>query len=123
MATRRSDVYSLGALLFELCTGYTPHRDAPMFTLSQQTQRADAPRLIDLVPGIDPRFSAVIERCLCRNAADRFASGDELREALEQVGIDARGPALPRATPTAASTRSRPSTAPSSSAGSPRSAR
>ena len=99
VATRRSDVYSLGALLFELCTGSTPHRDAPMFTLSQQIQRADAPRLIDLVPGIDPRFSAVIERCLRRNAADRFASGDELREALEQVGIDARGPALPEGNP------------------------
>jgi eukaryotic-like serine/threonine-protein kinase len=98
-ATRRSDVYALGALLFELCTGYTPHRGAPMINLSQLSQRADAPRLVDLVPGIDPRFSAVIDRCLCRNAADRFASGDELREALEQVGIDARGPALPDGNP------------------------
>jgi serine/threonine protein kinase/formylglycine-generating enzyme required for sulfatase activity len=98
-ATRRSDVYSLGALLFELCTGYPPHRDVPITTLPHSIQRHDAPRLVDLVPGIDPRFSAVIERCLRRNAADRFASGDELREALEQVGIDARGPGLPEGNP------------------------
>jgi serine/threonine protein kinase/formylglycine-generating enzyme required for sulfatase activity len=98
-ATRRSDVYSLGALLFELCTGHPPHRDVPITTLPHLIQRSDAARLIDLVPGIDPRFSAVIERCLRRNPADRFASGDELREALEQVGIDARGPALPDGNP------------------------
>jgi eukaryotic-like serine/threonine-protein kinase len=98
-ATRRSDVYSLGALLFELCTGHPPHRDVPITTLPHLIQRSDAPRLIDLVPGIDPRFSAVIERCLRRNPADRFASGDELREALEQVGIDVRGPALPEGNP------------------------
>ncbi|MFS8064800.1 MAG: protein kinase domain-containing protein [Byssovorax sp.] len=98
-ATRRSDVYSLGALLFELCTGHPPHRDIPIAHLPLQIQRAEAPRLIDLVPGIDPRFSAVIARCLRRNPADRFASGDELREALEQVGIDLRGPALPEGNP------------------------
>ena len=98
-ATRRSDVYSLGALLFELCTGYPPHRDVPITRLPHQIQRSDAPRLVDRVPGIDPRFSAVIERCLRRNPADRFASGDELREALEQVGVDARGPALPEGNP------------------------
>lgn len=98
-ATRRSDVYSLGALLFELCTGHPPHRDVPMTRLPHQIQRADAPRLINLVPGIDPRFSAVIERCLHRNPAERFASGDELREALEQVGVDVRSRSFPEGNP------------------------
>jgi serine/threonine protein kinase/formylglycine-generating enzyme required for sulfatase activity len=98
-ATRRSDVYSLGALLFELCTGYTPHRNVPMTRLPHQIQRVDAPRLVDLLPGIEPRFSAVIERCLHRNPAERFASGDELREALEQVGLDPRARSLPEGNP------------------------
>jgi len=98
-ATRRSDVYSLGALLFELCTGHTPHRNVPMTTLPHQIQRVDAPRLVNVVPGIDPRFSAVIERCLHRNPAERFASGDELREALEQVGLDVRPRSLPEGNP------------------------
>jgi serine/threonine protein kinase/formylglycine-generating enzyme required for sulfatase activity len=98
-ATRRSDVYSLGVLLFELCTGHPPHRNVPTTQLQHAVQSADAPRLVDLVPGIDPRFSAVIERCLRRDPADRFASGDELREALEQIGVEARGPTLPEGNP------------------------
>src|SRR6185436_2559248 len=52
------------------------------------------PPLIEQVEGIDPRFAATIERCLRAEPAMRFDSGDELREALEQLSPD-----LPTAVP------------------------
>ncbi len=54
--------------------------------------------------------------------AERFASGDALRDALEALAAVGQGGACPRATRTAASRRSRPSTAGCSSAATPRSA-
>ncbi|WP_437722803.1 nSTAND1 domain-containing NTPase [Sorangium sp. So ce861] len=85
LATRRSDVYSLGALLFELCAGVPPHDDVPMLDLPRVVQ-CERPRpLAALAPGVDARLAAVIERCLEIEPAARFASGDELRDALEQL--------------------------------------
>src|SRR5581483_6547412 len=43
----------------------------------------DAPPLVDVVPGVDPRFSDLVVRCLRRDPAARFESGAQLRDALE----------------------------------------
>ena len=98
-ATRRSDVYALGALLFELAAGRPPHRDVPATSLPQHVQKRDAPRLVDVVPGISPKLSAVVERCLRRDPEERFASGDELREALEQLDLTSRPGPIPEGNP------------------------
>lgn len=98
-ATRRSDVYSLGALLFELSAGYPPHRDLPARTLPQLVQKRDAPLLTSIVPGISPKLAAVVERCLRRDPAERYASGDEVREALEQLELTARTGSIPEGNP------------------------
>jgi formylglycine-generating enzyme required for sulfatase activity len=82
-ATPRSDVYSLGAMLYELGAGAPPHRgDSPELMWRSVLDR-DAPPLATVAPGIDPRFAAVVDRCLRRDPAERFASGDAVREALE----------------------------------------
>ena len=98
-ATRRSDVYSLGALLFELCAGRPPHGDVPPRTLPQLIQTREAPRLGDVVPGASPKLAAVIERCLRREPKERYASGDELREALEQLDLTSRPGHIPEGNP------------------------
>jgi serine/threonine protein kinase/formylglycine-generating enzyme required for sulfatase activity len=94
-ATRRSDVYALGALLHELCAGDPPHHDLPARSLPQLIQHRDPPRLGD----VDPAFAAVVERCLHRDPAERYASGDELREALEQLDRKGRVAAVPEGNP------------------------
>jgi len=66
-ATERSDLYSLGVVLFQLCTGRIPDPDER------------------LGPGVDPVFAAAIERCLRADPAARFASAELLREALEPI--------------------------------------
>lgn len=83
-ATTQSDVYSLGALLFELCAGRAPYADVTT-TLSIAVQTRDAPLLTTLVPTVSPGFAAVIARCLSRDPGARYASGVELCEALKEL--------------------------------------
>ena len=78
--TRRSDVYSLGAVLFELVAGRPPfaERDA-----RELATAGVAPDLKERVASVDGRFARVVARCLERDPEARYPSGEELREALE----------------------------------------
>lgn len=68
--TERSDVYSLGLTLYQLCTGVKP--PIPPY---------DDDIRLDL-PEIDSAFASVVNRCLERDPDNRFASGTELYNAL-----------------------------------------
>jgi formylglycine-generating enzyme required for sulfatase activity len=102
-ATPRSDVYSLGALLYSLGAGAPPHRGDSPEDLRSSALASDAPPLASAAPGIDPGFAAVVDRCLRRDPNERFASGDAVREALEALVAGgktaARVPARPSQKP------------------------
>jgi formylglycine-generating enzyme required for sulfatase activity/serine/threonine protein kinase len=83
-ATSRGDVYSLGTLLYELAAGVPPHRGDSQQTVRSSVVETDAPPLATAAPGIDPRFAAIVDRCLRRDPDERFAS-EALRDALEAL--------------------------------------
>ncbi|WP_437319406.1 nSTAND1 domain-containing NTPase [Sorangium sp. So ce385] len=98
-ATRQSDVYALGAVLHELCTG-AAHRagvspDAP---LDDWIDAAPAP-LESAVHGVDPRFAAAVARCLEPAPERRFGSGEALAEALELVDLEEPRAPIPEGNP------------------------
>ena len=100
-ASRRSDVYSMGALLYELCVGSPPHYD-PLASLEELRAAANTEEirpLANLVPNIESGFAAVIERCVRRKPNERPASGEELRDALEQLADTARKDDIPPGNP------------------------
>ncbi|MCW5803603.1 MAG: serine/threonine-protein kinase PknK, partial [Deltaproteobacteria bacterium] len=83
-ATRRSDLYALGVLLYELLSGNAPHRGIPMSELGDAIQNRDVPRLADMARGIEPALATIVDRLVERDAGARFASADALLIALEE---------------------------------------
>ncbi|HEU4536484.1 MAG TPA: serine/threonine-protein kinase, partial [Polyangiaceae bacterium] len=97
--TKRSDVYGLGALLFYIAAGESPFEAVPVRELRRHTQEVDAPPLGRVASSIEPRLATIVDRCLRRDPGGRYASGDELREALELLGRRTSGAPLPPGNP------------------------
>jgi Protein kinase domain len=88
-ADPRSDLYSLGALLFEAATGRLPFRADTPFQLMRRQVEEPAPRPRELDPGLPPAIDAAIARALSKEPLDRFATAAELASAMGAEGSEA----------------------------------
>jgi eukaryotic-like serine/threonine-protein kinase len=80
---RRSDVYSLGATLWELLT-LRPLFDADKdYDLQQQIINRDVDRLRKFHKGIPPDLEAIVAKCLEKNPTRRYATAAELADDLQ----------------------------------------
>jgi eukaryotic-like serine/threonine-protein kinase len=79
----RSDVWSLGVVLFELLSKATPFEADSMPELCLKVVSEPPRRLVALRPELPPDLAAVVERCLEKDPARRFANAAELATALE----------------------------------------
>ena len=81
----RSEIYALGAILFQMLTGGSPYDGETMPELLMD--RFDGPplRLASVVDGIRPATATIVERMLAIVPDERFASWDEVAEILRDT--------------------------------------
>ena len=81
--TPAADVYSLGAILFELLTGRTPFVGDNAFAVMKRSAEERAPKVRTLAPHVDRDLEIICDRCLEREPVDRYQSAAELADDLE----------------------------------------
>ncbi len=85
LLTGASDLYSLGVVLYHMLTGSVPFKaDTAMGMLMAHLQQSP-PDPRTLCPDVPPQLVRVVFRALEKDPANRFASADEMRQALEDA--------------------------------------
>src|SRR6516165_491159 len=82
--TPAADVYSLGAVLFDLFTGQPPFTGEHALKTIQQATQKPAPKLRSLAPALDRDLEIICAKCLERDPKARYRSAGELTDDLER---------------------------------------
>src|SRR5437763_926635 len=82
-ATPRSDLYSLGVVLYEALTGRKPFAGPNALAVAFAIKHDNAVPLAELRPDTDPALVATVEKAMARDPDDRFGSAEEMALALD----------------------------------------
>jgi len=87
-ADSRSDVFSLGILLFEMVTGQRPFRGETPTAVMLAIVRDRPPPVAELNPGAPAALGRVIKRCLHKDPEERYQSAGDLCDELKRIRED-----------------------------------
>ncbi len=98
-ATARSDLYAVGAMLYEMLAGRLPFEGDCASSVAH-ARAFEKPRpLGGLAPGISPRMFAVVEQAMAKDPSERFEDASEMLDALAPMAwTSGRNGAAPPAT-------------------------
>jgi eukaryotic-like serine/threonine-protein kinase len=80
---QRSDIYSLGCVLFEMLAGQPPFTGATPGVIAHQLMTTTAPPVTQFRPAVPAGVTAAVARALAKDPADRFSSTREFAKALQ----------------------------------------
>lgn len=81
----RSDLYSLGCVLYEMLAGQPPHTGRTAQALMARHRGATPTRLAVIRPQLLPDIEGIVQRCLAKSPGDRFPDAGELLESIERA--------------------------------------
>jgi len=94
----RSDLFSLGAVLYELVAGKTPFGAADDPEATVRIRNEPPPPLSRFVPELSPALERVVQRCLQKLPTHRYQTAGELAQALDaaivELGVEPRAALL-----------------------------
>src|SRR5262249_46263671 len=80
----RTDLFSLGAVLYALCTGKPPFRGGPSLSVLRRICEEAPPPVRAANPEAPEWLAAIIDRLLAKAPDDRYPSAAEVAEELQQ---------------------------------------
>jgi serine/threonine-protein kinase len=86
----RTDIYSLGTILYEMLTANLPYSGANVYAAMKAKSSEDPPRLTEFVPDLDPGLEEIVLHAIERLPRNRYASAAEMMEDLRDPSRVAR---------------------------------
>jgi len=78
----RSDIFSLGVVLYQMLTGKLPFNGDNANAVMYQIVNEQPPKPSSINPDVSDMLDAVVAKCMAKNPDDRYKSAEELAEAL-----------------------------------------
>ena len=89
--TAQSDIFSMGAVLYEVLTGRRPFEGETMHAVLFSVVQSDPPLPSSIVPTISSALDAIVRRAMAKNPEDRFQTALEMAHALTTLRAAMRG--------------------------------
>src|SRR6185503_19356273 len=82
----RSDIFSVGILLYEMATGTRPFKGKSAISILSSIIKDVPADASEINPGVPPELERITRRCLAKDPARRYQSALDLRNDLEELG-------------------------------------
>ena len=84
----RSDIFSLGILLYEITTGFVPFKGESYLDVIEEIKGLEPTPILSLREDAPPELAAIIMKCLRKNPEERYQSAAEIIADLKTIGLN-----------------------------------